>query len=199
MNLTEARNQRILTEICTSKNVKLLVLDNLSCLFSGLPENDSDAWELVLSWLLDLRRRRIAVLIIHHSSKAGTMRGTYRREDAAFWVIRVDPIKDRGPNDQGARFQTTFEKQRNSPNQQWTRKWTFQTDPNAGISMSCEEISFDHKVLDLIEAGLTSARDIADELNCHKSRVSRAAARLEKAKLIKIDKGKYYSIRQGKP
>jgi len=199
MNLTEARNQRILTEICTSKNVKLLVLDNLSCLFSGLPENDADGWELVLSWLLDLRRRRIAVLIIHHSSKAGTMRGTYRREDAAFWVIRVDPIKDRGPSDQGARFQTTFEKQRNSPNQEWTRKWTFQTDPHAGVSMSCEEISFDHKVLDLIEAGLHSASEIADELKTHRSTVCRAATRLQKAKLIEIRSRKYYSIRQGKP
>jgi len=92
MNLTDPCCQRVLSELCITKNVKLMILDNLSCLFSGLPENDSDAWEKVLSWLLDLRRRRIAVLIVHHSSKAGTMRGTYRREDAAFWVIRVDRL-----------------------------------------------------------------------------------------------------------
>src|SRR6516165_7445483 len=118
-NLTEPKQQKIVTELCTQKNAKLRILDNLSCLFSGLKENDADSWELVLNWLLDFRRRRIAVLIVHHSSKSGSMRGTYRREDAAFWVIRVDPVKDRGPNDLGARFQTAFEKQRNSAEQEW--------------------------------------------------------------------------------
>jgi putative DNA primase/helicase len=105
MNLANSSTQQVITHICLEKSIKLLVLDNLSCLFSGIKENNADAYELVLVWLLDLRRRRIAVLIVHHASRTGTMRGTSKREDAAFWVIRVEEIKDRQERDQGARFE----------------------------------------------------------------------------------------------
>jgi hypothetical protein len=69
---------------------KCLVLDNLSTLVSGVKGNDSDAWEKMLGWLLDLRRRRIAVIVVHHAGRNGEMRGTNRREDAAFWVIKLE-------------------------------------------------------------------------------------------------------------
>ena len=61
LNLTNPMMQRVVTHLCDAKGVKLLILDNLSCLFSGMKENDNDAWEAVLNWLLDLRRKRIAV------------------------------------------------------------------------------------------------------------------------------------------
>jgi hypothetical protein len=108
----------------------------------------------VLNWLLDLRRRRIAVLIVHHASRTGTMRGTSKREDSAFWVIRVDEVKGRPPNEEGARFQTTFTKQRNSASPEWTREWTFQTQSDGQISIGCTELSFDSKALQLIQYGL---------------------------------------------
>src|SRR4029077_11680906 len=158
------RSQRVVTEICVRKSIKLLVLDNLSCLFSGIKENDADEWEKVLNWLLDLRRRRIAVLIVHHAGTSGRMRGTTRREDAAFWVIRVDEIKDREQDEQGARFETTFVKQRNSDSREFSREWTFKTEADDEISIGCEEISFDGKVLQVIQDGLTSATEIAEEL-----------------------------------
>jgi hypothetical protein len=184
MNLTSERTQRVITEICTRDSIKLLVIDNLSCLFAGIKENEADEWEKVLNWLLDLRRRRIAVLIVHHASRTGTMRGTSKREDAAFWVIRVDEVKDRREDEKGARFETVFVKQRNSDSREWTREWTFETESDGQISIGCEEISFDRKVLQLIEAGLRSASDIAEELSVAKSTVSKAANRLEQKKLI---------------
>jgi putative DNA primase/helicase len=177
--------QRVIRELCIKKNIKLLILDNLSCLFSGIKENDADEWEKVLNWLLDLRRRRIAVLIVHHASRGGTMRGTSKREDAAFWVIKVDAIQDHAaPDESGAKFETTFTKQRNSDSPEWTRKWTFRTDADGTISIGCTEFSFDEKVLQLIQSGLISATEIADELGQHKSNVSRAATRLMEKKLI---------------
>jgi predicted ArsR family transcriptional regulator len=185
MNLTDAQVQRVIRELCIKKNIKLLILDNLSCLFSGIKENDADEWEKVLNWLLDLRRRQIAVLIVHHASRSGTMRGTSKREDAAFWVIKVDAIQDHAaPDESGAKFETTFTKQRNSDSPEWTRKWTFRTDADGTISIGCTEFSFDEKVLQLIQSGLISATEIADELGQHKSNVSRAATRLMEKKLI---------------
>ena len=120
MNLTSERTQRVITAICLKKNIKLLILDNLSCLFSGIKENDADEWEKVLYWLLDLRRRRIAVLIVHHASRGGTMRGTSRREDAAFWVIQVEEVKGRQEHEKGASFHTVFTKQRNSESREYS-------------------------------------------------------------------------------
>jgi AAA domain-containing protein len=191
MNLTNERTQRIITKLCIKKKIKLLILDNLSCLFSALRENEADEWEKVLNWLLDLRRRRIAFLIVHHASRTGTMRGTSKREDSAFWVIRVDEVKGRPPNEKGARFQTTFTKQRNSASPEWTREWTFQTQSEGQISIGCTELSFDSKVLQLIQDGLTRASDIADELGVVRSTVSKTAKRLEAAKLIEIKKRQY--------
>lgn len=161
MNLTNERVQRVITAICIEKQIKLLILDNLSCLFSGVKENDADEWEKVLNWLLDLRRRHVAVLIVHHAGVSGRMRGTTRREDAAFWVIQVDEVKDRQEHEKGACFQTIFTKQRNSDSREWTREWTFKTEPKGQISIGCKEISFDEKVLQLIQSGRTQVRRIS--------------------------------------
>src|SRR5690349_6525993 len=94
MNLADSQTQRVLTALCVEKTVKVLLLDNLSCLFSGMKENDADEWEKVLSWLLDLRRRRIAVLIVHHAGRSGFMRGTTKREDSLDWIIKVEKLTE---------------------------------------------------------------------------------------------------------
>jgi hypothetical protein len=69
-----------------------------------MKENDNDAWEAVLSWLLELRRKRIAVLIVHHAGVNGRTRGGSRREDAAFWVIKVEQIINCSRDEVGARI-----------------------------------------------------------------------------------------------
>ena len=192
MNLANPRQQRVITELCVRKNVKLLVLDNLSCLFSGVKENDADEWEKVLSWLLEMRRRRIAILIVHHSGISGDhMRGTSKREDAAFWVVKVDAAKNREPDETGARFETSFEKQRNSDRIEWRRQWVFKTEPDGRVSIGCTEISLESKVLQLIQDGLGSATDIASELRVAKSTISKAAKKLEDQGLIEVKNRQY--------
>jgi hypothetical protein len=191
MNLTDPRVQKVITKLCEKRLIKLLVLDNLSCLFSGIKENEADDWEKVLPWSLDLRRRRIAVLIIAHGSRSGTMRGTSRREDHAFWVIKVEEVENRDPNEDGARFQSTFEKQRNSSSQEWTKEWTFNTEIDGTVTIGCTEISFDEKVLQLIQGGVVTATHIAEELKCSKATVSRSAQRLIDKKLIEMSGRNY--------
>jgi len=109
MNLADPLTQKVITELCIIKEAKVLVLDNLSCLTSGVKENDADAWEMLLGWLLDLCRRRIAVVIVHHAGRSGGfMRGTTRREDPAAWIIKVEATND--PSLKGAQFETSFTK-----------------------------------------------------------------------------------------
>ena len=52
-------------------NVRLLVLDNLSTLCRSGKENEAQSWQPIQSWLLDLRRRGISVLLVHHAGKSG--------------------------------------------------------------------------------------------------------------------------------
>lgn len=172
-------------DICEEVQAKLLVLDTQSSLFRGMAEADADAWEMVIDWLLDLRRRRIATLIVLHAGWTGDhARGTSRREDDAFWVIRVKQLEDQEPDQKGFKFETKFTKWRNLDSAPPMRWWHVVTEDGGTVTYNCIELSFDAKVLDLIQAGLRSATEIADELGVAKSTVSKAAARLEKKKLI---------------
>jgi predicted DNA-binding protein YlxM (UPF0122 family) len=62
-------------------DVSLLVLDNLSTLSLNVAENEADAQDPIIEWLISLRKRNISVLQVHHAGKGGKQRGTSRRED----------------------------------------------------------------------------------------------------------------------
>jgi AAA domain len=192
MNLANPLTQQVLTTLCVEKKIKALMLDNLSCLVSGVKENDADAWEAILQWLLELRRRRIAVIIVHHSGRSGFMRGTTKREDPAAWVIKIQAVEGRDQFEEGAKFETSFTKIRNTPKPEWIRIWHFKTEVNGEISIGCDEISTEGKVLQLIQDGLETTSEIANELVCAASTVSKFAKRLEAKKLIEIKKRRYY-------
>ncbi len=80
LNLCKEEQQEWLLSYCITDSIKVLFLDNLSCLCSGMKENEADSWEQVLGWLLRFRHARITVVIIHHANRDGNdMRGTSRR------------------------------------------------------------------------------------------------------------------------
>src|SRR5712672_2836966 len=61
----------------------------------GLRENDSDAWSPIQQWLLQLRRRGISVLIIHHAGKTGRPRRLAKpsaRGLSASSTLRAKPL-----------------------------------------------------------------------------------------------------------
>ena len=89
----------------------LLILDNLSTLFPSGGESASDAWVPMQNWLLNLRRRGVSVLFVHHAGTNGRQRGTSRREDVLDTVIALRRPANYSP-DQGARFEVHFEKLR---------------------------------------------------------------------------------------
>jgi hypothetical protein len=91
------------------KDVRLLVLDNLSCLVRGVKENEGEGWLPIQGWALGLRRQGISVLFLHHAGKQGTQRGTSRREDVLDTSLTL-----RNPSDyraeEGLRVELHFEK-----------------------------------------------------------------------------------------
>lgn len=92
-------------------NAELIVLDNLSTLVRGGKENDAESWAPMQDWVLRHRRAGRSVLLVHHSGKNGTPRGTSKREDVLDTIIALRRPQDYS-SDQGARFEVHFEKAR---------------------------------------------------------------------------------------
>jgi DNA primase (bacterial type) len=198
LNITNREIQDAITEKCIANGVKVLFLDNLSTLASGMRENEADSWELVNSWLLDLRRRKIAVVIVHHAGRSGEMRGTSKREDNVFWIIALDDTKKNADDKRGARFISRFTKpSRNTQEDLAAYEWHFVTDSAAG------EVSISHQLaqtmdvfLGLIEDGVRECNQIAQEMKTSPATISRLAKRaLDAGKIIK--KSREYFLAEG--
>ncbi|MBY0109654.1 MAG: AAA family ATPase [Candidatus Babeliaceae bacterium] len=94
-----------------AKNVVLVVIDNISCMFRKGGENDSDSWQDAQSWALGLRRQGKSILFVHHAGKSGQQRGTSKREDILDTAIMLEHPDDY-KREEGARFNVIFTKSR---------------------------------------------------------------------------------------
>jgi hypothetical protein len=67
------------------------------------------------------------------------MRGTSRREDHAFSVIRLDEVQDDGERRNGARFVMRFTKNRNSATDLGATEWSFQTLTDGNVKIATKQ------------------------------------------------------------
>ncbi|EFL84306.2 hypothetical protein HMPREF0326_03160 [Desulfovibrio sp. 3_1_syn3] len=93
------------------KGVDMVVLDNIATLCRTGKENESQSWQPMQAWLLELRRRGITVLLIHHAGKSGDQRGTSAREDIMDTVISLRRPREYSMAE-GARFEVHLTKAR---------------------------------------------------------------------------------------
>ena len=193
LDLADAELQKAVLELCAAQSYKVLVLDNLSTLVTGIDENKAIDWERILPWLLRLRRAHVTVIFIHHAGvDAERMRGTTKREDPASWVIRLREIKDDPEKEEiGAKFITSFQKCRNSPRRPKDIEWTFTQIPNGEILVQHSDMGPMDVFLELVAHGVDQCADIADEMELSKATVTRLAQKAENAGFIKIKNRKY--------
>ena len=93
------------------KDVNMVVLDNIASLCRTGKENESQSWQTMQAWLLELRRRGMTVLLIHHAGKSGDQRGTSAREDIMDTVISLRRPREYSMAE-GARFEVHLTKAR---------------------------------------------------------------------------------------
>ena len=111
------------------------------------------------------------------------MRGTSKREDDVFWIIRLDEAsKDQRD---GAQFLSRFTKDRNSQREQAPIEWQFTTLASGKVEIVTREASSLDVFRQWIEDGLTSAEDIAREMHVSKGTVSKWARKAIEAGWLK--------------
>jgi RecA-family ATPase len=200
LNITNALVQQALTKRCIETGVKVLVLDNLSTLASGMRENNADDWEMVNNWLLDLRRRKIAVVIVHHAGRSGEMRGTTKREDNVFWIVALDDAKKDSDDKRGARFVSRFTKpSRNAQQDPPAVQWHFVTEASGEVTIAHKKAQTLDVFRQLIEQGVKANSQIADEMRVSPGTVSKLATKAEKAGWLSTNKNREYVIIQFPP
>ncbi len=98
----------------TQRRPKLIIFDNLSTLRRGVNENDNSETERLLSFLIKLRHMGYAVILVHHSNKAGFQRGASILEVPLDYIIKLNfPDKGEAVFKNGACFRVELNKCRN--------------------------------------------------------------------------------------
>ena len=164
------------------KGVDMVVLDNIATLCRTGKENESQSWQPIQSWLLELRRRGITVLLIHHAGKSGDQRGTSAREDIMDTVISLRRPREYNMAE-GARFEVHLTKARGILGDDAK---SFEANlVSEGNSLQWHIKELENVELDelkqLLEDGF-SIRDCAEEMGKSKSSIHRLKRKLEEQK-----------------
>ncbi len=156
----------------------LVIVDNLSAWARTGRENEAESWHPISTWMLALRRRGIAVLLVHHAGKGGEQRGTSKKEDLLDFVIKLSRPRDYNPKD-GAKFVLDFTKSRHLVGEAAeSLEIALQGDeggPATWTWATVENSTYD-RVVALSNDSMTPG-EIAVELGVNKSTVSRAQKR----------------------
>ena len=155
------------------EDAEVVIVDNLSCWARSGRENEAESWLPIADWILSLRRRGIAVIMVHHAGKGGQQRGTSKREDLLDVVIGLSRPTDYEPS-QGAVFISEFTKARNltGPDaESLEMKLGGSSDRAEWMCRTVESSTYD-RVIALAKEGLKPG-EICAELDINKSNVSR--------------------------
>lgn len=175
LNIAEPLHQKAITSWLMETGRDFLILDNLSCLASGADENKALSYEPISGWLLELRRRKITVLFVHHAGRQGFMRGSSKREDAASWIIELRDAKEEGQA--GARFVTHFAKpSRNTAESIPDLLWHFTSESDSDrTTIHCElaQESEYETMIRHIGDGVESVSELADLMIKGKGTISK--------------------------
>jgi hypothetical protein len=158
-------------------DAELIVVDNLSCLMRSGSENDAESWIPIDEWALELRRQGKTVLFVQHDGKGGQQRGTSKKEDVMDVVIQLEHTRDYDA-ERGAAFTVKFRKARHlkgTDAQDLEAALTHDEHGKQVWAWKVAELGMTERILALhAEAPDLTQTEIAEELGCNRSTVSRA-------------------------
>jgi putative DNA primase/helicase len=172
-DLSTVSGQAALETVITP-DIKLIVLDNLSCLCRTGQENRSESWLPVQEWCLKMRSQGKSILLVHHDGKTKEQRGTSKKEDLLDTVIQL--TRPGGYHEpEGCVFEVHFRKARELHGdtvRPFEARLTLDKGKPAVWTYRDIEESTRDKVRKLLDEGWQS-KDISEELHITKSLVSK--------------------------
>jgi DNA-binding CsgD family transcriptional regulator len=161
--------------------IRVLVFDNISTLFTGIDEDKKREWEPIAGWLIRLRHRGLATVLVHHAGKGGTQRGTSGREDALDTVIALSRPSTHEAKD-GCHFEVKFEKCRSVKGDDVGPLDVKLLDTGKPLTWAYKDLekSKEEQVKELLEEGLTSNAEIAEALGITRAYVWKLRMKIEK-------------------
>jgi putative DNA primase/helicase len=170
-NLLDEKWRTEMKAYLLDNNIKLWVGDNIASLSPGMNENAKDEWDPVNEFLLRLRFAGIASILLHHTGKAGSQRGTSAREDNIDTSIILKHPGDYEIED-GCRFTMEFTKNRVVGGDHFLladQELQYQ----GGLwSFGDAKVNNSQKILDMLGKGFNQT-DIANELGVTRQFVSK--------------------------
>ncbi len=182
LTLTNVAVQGEITAMLDAQpDIRVVILDNISSLFVGIDEDKKRAWEPISAWLVRLRHRGLSVILVHHAGKGGNQRGTSGREDALDVVIQLDRPSHYDARE-GCHFELRFTKARSVKGDGVMPLDIQLVEEDGRVQLTCKplEVSKEDQVIRLLEAGLTSPSDIAEELGISKGYACKLIQKIKK-------------------
>ena len=172
IGLSDGRNE--INELVELVNPKVVFIDNISTFIRTGHENEGDSWSPVQEWAVQLRKRGVAVIFIHHANKEGKQRGSHKKEDVMDVVIQLKRPDDFLQGTDDTRMMIRYTKSRHLQakethdmeatlaNNEGKLKWTWKEGDLSYL-----------RAIELLKEKTLSFAEIADELGVSKSTVSR--------------------------
>lgn len=169
-NMADPAWQPFFTETCQKYDV--VIIDNLStCVRSMGNESDVQTWARFQPWLIARRGEGKAIVLIHHSGKNMTQRGTSTKEDVLDVVINLKKSFKVGSDN--TCMELIFEKHRNlkagEHDSLFVELLTLEDGKMAWVYRSLEN-ECEAKILDFREMGFSEAQ-IAKDLGLSRYQV----------------------------
>ena len=177
---SEAMRQEVVKILESHPDIRVLILDNISCLFSGINEDSKQDWEPVNAWLIRLRHRGISTVLVHHAGKGGQQRGTSGREDSLDTVIQL--ARPTGADArEGCHFELSFTKCRSVTGEEVAPLDVKLRTVNDRLQWEWKalEISKLDRARLLVAEGVEGPTELAEELGINKGYASRILKKLK--------------------
>lgn len=94
-----------------AKGMDLVVIDNLTTTMRGADPDKAMDWTPMQDTLVELRKRKTAVLLVHHTNKSGDQTGTKAKEAILNGMMKLERPQDYSPAE-GAKFYINWGKTR---------------------------------------------------------------------------------------
>ena len=180
---SDAMREEVVKILDARPEIRVMILDNISCLFSGINEDSKQDWEPINAWLIRLRHRGLATILVHHAGKGGQQRGTSGREDSLDTVIQLAKPTG-GDATEGCHFELSFTKCRSVTGEDVGPLDVRLATVNGRLEWAWKpmEVSTFDRARQLVADGVQGPTELSEELGINKGYASRILKKLREEK-----------------